>query len=59
MTLVETPELQTPAALRRPAVDEARAAAQKAENADVIVMRNTEGKYLMRSGNGEWVPYNY
>lgn len=29
------------------------------ENADVIVMRNQEGKYLMRSGNGEWVPYNY
>jgi hypothetical protein len=25
----------------------------------VIVMRNMEGKYLMRSGNGEWVPYNY
>ena len=29
------------------------------ENADVIVMRTIDGKYLMRSGNGEWVPYNY
>lgn len=29
------------------------------ENADVIVMRNAAGKYIMKSGNGEWIPYNY
>ena len=29
------------------------------ENADVIVMRNSAGKYVMKSGNGEWIPYNY
>ena len=29
------------------------------ENADVIVMRNAAGKYLMKSGNGEWISYNY
>lgn len=29
------------------------------ENADVIVMRNAAGKYLMKSGNGEWIPYSY
>ncbi len=29
------------------------------ENADVIVMRNAAGKYMMRSGNGEWIPYTY
>jgi cellulose synthase operon protein YhjU len=29
------------------------------ENADVIVMRNAAGKYVMKSGNGEWIPYAY
>ncbi|WP_427999630.1 cellulose biosynthesis protein BcsG [Acidovorax sp.] len=29
------------------------------ENADVIVMRNAAGKYMMKSGNGEWIPYTY
>ena len=29
------------------------------ENADVVVMRNAAGKYLMKSGNGEWIPYSY
>ena len=29
------------------------------ENADVVVMRNATGKYLMKSGNGEWIPYSY
>lgn len=29
------------------------------ENADVIVVRNAAGKYLMKSGNGEWIPYTY
>lgn len=29
------------------------------ENADVIVMRNAAGKFMMKSGNGEWIPYNY
>lgn len=29
------------------------------ENADVIVVRNAAGKYLMKSGNGEWIPYAY
>lgn len=29
------------------------------ENADVIVVRNAAGKYLMKSGNGEWIPYSY
>ena len=25
----------------------------------VVVMRNATGKYLMKSGNGEWIPYSY
>jgi cellulose synthase operon protein YhjU len=29
------------------------------ENADVIVMRNLDGRYLMRSGKGEWIHYTY
>ncbi|PJI96694.1 cellulose synthase operon protein YhjU [Acidovorax sp. 69] len=29
------------------------------ENADVVVMRNAAGRYVMKSGNGEWIPYNY
>ena len=29
------------------------------ENADVIVMRNAAGKYIMKSGSGEWIPYSY
>lgn len=29
------------------------------ENADVIVMRNAAGKFMMKSGNGEWIPYTY
>lgn len=29
------------------------------ENADVLVMRNAGGKYIMKSGNGEWIPYSY
>ncbi len=29
------------------------------ENDDVIVMRNAAGKYMMKSGNGEWIPYTY
>ncbi|MBY0408683.1 MAG: cellulose biosynthesis protein BcsG [Burkholderiaceae bacterium] len=29
------------------------------ENADVVVMRNAAGKFIMKSGNGEWIPYNF
>ena len=29
------------------------------ENADVLVIRNAAGKYVMKSGNGEWIPYTY
>ncbi|MBU0893218.1 MAG: cellulose biosynthesis protein BcsG, partial [Gammaproteobacteria bacterium] len=29
------------------------------ENADVIVMRDAAGKFMMKSGNGEWIPYTY
>lgn len=29
------------------------------ENADVIVMRNMDGKYLMKSGKGAWIPYHH
>lgn len=29
------------------------------ENADVIVMRNAGGKFVMKAGNGEWIPYAY
>lgn len=31
----------------------------ESENADVIVMRDASGKYLMKTGNGAWIPYTY
>ncbi|MBU0749195.1 MAG: cellulose biosynthesis protein BcsG [Gammaproteobacteria bacterium] len=29
------------------------------ENADVIVMRNGDGKFIMKAGNGVWIPYAF
>jgi cellulose synthase operon protein YhjU len=29
------------------------------ENADVVVMRNTAGRFVMKSGNSDWIPYNF
>ncbi len=51
MTLVETPEVETPApaaAARRPVADEARAAAQTAESADVLAASRGDAKAFER-----------
>ena len=29
------------------------------ENADVVVMRNAAGRFVMKSGNSDWIPYNF
>jgi cellulose synthase operon protein YhjU len=29
------------------------------ENADVVVMRNAAGRFIMKSGNSDWISYNF
>jgi cellulose synthase operon protein YhjU len=29
------------------------------ENADVVVMRNAAGRFVMKSGNSDWIAYNF